>query len=166
MRILALVLCWFAVSALAAPAQAADIELIQPWVRVTPGQRTGALYLTLHNGGSESDRLVAVSTPMAQRADLHASVEEDNVVRMQKIDGIELSPGGSVPMESGGLHIMLVGLDPNVKPGSSLPVTFRFQRAGDIVISAPVLAPGAEQPAPSAMGSGGVHGGAHGHGAH
>ncbi|HEY5607027.1 MAG TPA: copper chaperone PCu(A)C [Alphaproteobacteria bacterium] len=164
MRIVALLLCLIAVSASAAPA--ADIELIQPWVRATPGQRTGALYLTLHNGGSESDRLVAVSTPMAQRAELHSSVEQDNVARMQKIDGIELSPGGSVPLQPGGLHIMLVGLDPTVKPGVSMPVTFRFQRAGDIVIGAPVLAPGAEPPAPSAMGSGGAQGGATGHRAH
>ena len=162
MRILALLLCLIAVSALAAPAQTSDIEAIQPWVRVTPGQRTGALYMTLHNGGADTDRLVGVSTPMAQRAELHASVEEGTVVRMQKIDGIELSPGGSVPLQSGAVHIMLVGLDPNVKPGASMPVTLRFQRAGDIVISAPVLAPGAEPPAPSAMGPAGVQGGATG----
>ena len=157
MRILALLLCLIAVSASAAPA---DIELIQPWVRVTPGQRTGALYMTLHNGGSESDRLVTVLTPMA-RADLHSSVEEKNVVRMQKVDAIELSPGGSVPLQPGGLHIMLVGLDPNVKPGTSIALTLRFERAGDIVINVPVLAPGAEPPAPSAMGSQGVQGGEH-----
>jgi periplasmic copper chaperone A len=162
MRVIATLLCLIAVSAWAAPA---DIELIQPWVRVTPGQRTGALYLTLHNGGRESDRLVSVLTPMA-RADLHSSVEQDNVVRMQKIDAIELSPGGSVPLQPGGLHIMLVGLDPNVKPGMSMPVTLRFQRAGDIVINVPVLAPGAEPPAPSAMGSRGVQGGAAQHRAH
>jgi copper(I)-binding protein len=160
MRIIALLLCLCAVAAPAASAQAADIEAIQPWVRVTPGQRTGALYMTLHNGGSNTDRLVGVSTPMARRAELHASVEEVTVVRMQKIDGLELSPGGSVPLQSGAVHIMLLGLDPNVKPGASMPLILRFQRAGDIAISAPVLAPGAEPPAPSAMGPQDVQGNA------
>ena len=160
MRILALLVCLFAVSAPAAPARAADIEAIQPWVRVTPGQRTGALYMTLHNGGSATDRLVSVATPMAQRAELHATVEEGNVARMQKIDGLELSPGGSVPLQSGAVHIMLLGLDPSVKPGASMPLTLRFQRAGDIAITAPVLAPGAQPPAPSDMGPHGVQGSA------
>jgi copper(I)-binding protein len=166
MRILTLLICLFALAAPIAPAQAADIEAIQPWVRVTPGQRTGALYMTLHNGGSATDRLVGVSTPMAQRAELHATVEEGSVARMQKLDGLELSPGGSVPLQSGAVHIMLLGVDQAVKPGASIPVTLRFQRAGDVTITAPVLAPGAAPPAPAAMGPQGMQGSAGGHGSH
>ncbi len=156
-------LCAAALLGLGAPAQAADIEIIQPWVRVNPGSGTGALYFTLHNAGADSDRLVAATTPMARRADLHASMAERNIVRMEKLNGIEVSAGGSVPFQPGGLHVMLTGLDAAAKPGRSLPVTLRFERAGERTIAAPILAPGAEPP--SAMGPAGMQGTV-GHGRH
>jgi copper(I)-binding protein len=159
------VLCVVALLGLDTAARAAQIEIIQPWVRVTPGQSTGALYFTIHNGGAQADRLVGASTPMARRAELHSSVEQGNVVRMEKIDGVEIAAGGSAAFQPGGLHVMLIGLEPNAVPGQMLQITLRFERAGELKVAAPILAPGGKPPAPSGMGAHGAPGGGMEHGA-
>lgn len=170
MRRLGFMLCAVALPWLVSAARAADIEIIQPWVRVNPGPGTGAVYFTLHNGGAAPDRLVSAATPMAARSEVHSSVEQGNVVRMEKIERVEVSAGGSVPFQPGGLHVMLTGIVPGAAPGGMMPITLRFERAGEVKISAPILSPGAAPPSPAAMGPHGVQGGGadrHGpHGSH
>lgn len=145
-----LVLCALALLLPAAAARAADIEVVQPWARVTPGSRTGAVYFTLHNGGGQSDRLMSGATPLAQRAELHSSITENGVTRMEKIDAVEVNAGGSVPFQPSGMHVMLIGLDPSATPGQTMPVTLHFEHAGDIQVTVPILAPGTPPPAPRA----------------
>jgi copper(I)-binding protein len=50
-------------------------------------------------------------------------------------------------MKPGGLHIMLMGLKAPLRPGSRLPVTLRFEKAGLVRANLPVLSPGAQAPA-------------------
>src|SRR5690242_10460800 len=54
------------------------------WSRATPGVASpGAAYATIVNAGSTADRLVAVSSPIATRAQLHVSVVEGSVATMR-----------------------------------------------------------------------------------
>jgi copper(I)-binding protein len=69
----------FAVAAIAvliavpAWADSSGIKVDQVWARATPGAaKTGAIYLTVTNTGTTPDTLEgAVSTPVADHADLH-----------------------------------------------------------------------------------------------
>ena len=143
-----LVLSGLALLLSSAAVHAADMEIVQPWARVTPGAHTGAVYFTLHNRGAQSDRLMSGTTPMAPRAELHSSIEENGVMRMEKIDAVEVNAGGSVPFQPSGMHVMLFGLDPSAAPGKTMPVTLHFEHAGDIQVNVPILAPGTPPPAP------------------
>ena len=145
-----LVLCALALLLPAAAARATEMEVVQPWARVTPGSHTGAVYFTLHNGGAQPDRLMSGATPLARRAEMHSSIEENGVMRMEKIDAVEVNAGGSVPFQPSGMHVMLIGLDPSAAPGKTMPVTLHFEHAGDIQVNVPILAPGAPPPAPRA----------------
>ena len=149
MKIFRLGLCALALL-LPAVACAADMEVVQPWARVTPGSRTGAVYFTLHNGGAQSDRLMSGATPLAERAELHSSIDENGVMRMEKINAVEINAGGSVPFQPSGMHVMLINLSPDAAPGKTMPVTLHFEHAGDIQVSVPILAPGTPPPAPPA----------------
>ena len=66
---------------------------------------------------------------------------------------VPVAAGGGIAMKPGGLHIMLMGLKAPLKPGTKLPVTLRFEKAGLVRASLPVLPPGAQGPA-----AGGHHG--------
>lgn len=99
-----------------------------------------AVYLTVDNPGRAADRLLRVETAAAPRAEIHETVDDGGVMRMRpRPDGFEVPAGGSLALEPGGKHLMLV--EPSLPAGgASLALTLHFARAGAIEIEAPVTA--------------------------
>ena len=136
-RVFAAVLAVLAVLGTAVPAQAheeetGDITIVHPWSRPAAQGQNGVIYLDIHNRGAADDRLVAVSTPLATKIELHRSTMEDGVHRMEQVDSIVVPTGGTVELAPGGLHIMLVGLKFMLMAEETIPVTFTFERSGAI----------------------------------
>ena len=126
-----------AVLAMAAPAAAheektGDITFVHPWSRPAPQGQNGVIYLEIRNGGAADDRLIAVSTPLATKVELHKSTMEEGIHRMEKVESIAVPASGSVELAPGGLHVMLVGLKFMLLAEETIPVTFTFEHAGDI----------------------------------
>jgi len=122
-----------------------DIAIEHPFATPSiPGTTTGAVYLaSLENAGKVADKLVAASTPVAARVEIHTmSVDAQGVMRMREIDGIALAPQAKVRMQPGtGLHLMLVGLKEPLKEGATFPITLQFERAGKAEVTVVVQAP-------------------------
>ncbi|CAK0769396.1 periplasmic copper chaperone A [uncultured Gammaproteobacteria bacterium] len=130
-----------------APSQAGNIRIDQPWVRETPkGAQAGAAYMALSNTGAAPDRLLGGSSPMADKVELHTHIDDNGVMRMRKIDAVEIAPGEPSVLRPGGMHIMLIGLKGQIKQGTPVPLTLRFERGGEVTISMPVAGPGAMEP--------------------
>jgi copper(I)-binding protein len=72
---------------------------------------------------------------------------------MRAAGAVPVAAGGMITMKPGGLHIMLTGLKAPLRPGTKLPIILRFEKAGLVRASLPVLPPGAQGP-----GTGGHHG--------
>lgn len=131
--------------ALATPAAAKAPALhVNGWARAGVG--TAAAYVTIHNGGS-ADRLLGASSAAAASVAIHDSRNVDGVMRMRGAGALPLRVGATLAMKPGGLHIMLMGLKAPLRPGTTLPLTLRFEKAGAVRASLPVLAPGAQGPA-------------------
>lgn len=132
--------------ALSAPAMAQDgpssvgeLQIEGVWARATPpAARQGAVYLAIRNGGKVPDRLVAVSAPVAAKAELHTHLDEGGVMRMRPVKAIEIAPGQSAALRPGGDHIMLVDLKAPLKEGERFPLTLRFEHSGTAVIDVPI----------------------------
>ncbi len=125
-------------------AKAADIVISDPWSRATAGAgRVGAVYLTLANHGSETDRLVAATTPVADRVELHTHLHENGVMRMRQVQAVEIAPGEPTLLQPGGLHIMLFDLKDRLQEGDSHPITLIFEQAGSLTVDFLVGAAGA-----------------------
>jgi copper(I)-binding protein len=115
------------------------IRIIHPWSRATPpGAQTGGSYMKLENKGA-ADRLVSISTNVADAAELHSMSMEGDVMKMQRLDkGVELPADKTVELKPGGLHIMLVGLKASLKEGQSFPLKLKFEKAGEISVDVKV----------------------------
>ena len=130
--------------------RAGDVEITHPFATPTPaGATNGAAYVaTLENTGKQPDRLIRVSTPVAQRAEIHTmTVDAGGVMRMREVGEIALSPGVPVKMRPGdGYHFMLMGLKQPLKEGDSFPLTLEFERGGKaevkVVVQVPKARPG------------------------
>ena len=137
LRILAALLGVLAVLGTAVPAQAheektGDITIVHPWSRPAAQGHNGVIYLDIHNRGTADDRLVAVSTPLATKVELHRSTMEEGVHRMEQVESIVVPAGGSMALAPGGLHVMLVDLKFMLMAEETIPVTFTFERSGAI----------------------------------
>jgi copper(I)-binding protein len=133
--------------ALAHEIRLGTLELSDLWARATPpGAVTAAGYLTITNAGGEADRLIAVATPSAARAEVHQMAVTDGVMTMTPVDGLEIPAGGSVTLAPGGLHLMFMGLTEPLKEGAQMPVTLTFEKAGSIETYLHVIAIGAFAP--------------------
>lgn len=117
-----------------------DIMIHQGWARASLGQApNSAAYMTLMSHGDAADKLIAVSTPAADRAELHNHIMEDGIAKMRPVEAIELVPGEPFVLEPGGFHVMLKGLKGKLDEGENLPLTLTFEKAGEVTLDVPVL---------------------------
>ena len=129
----------------AALAQTSPVEITDAWARATPGKaENGAAYLTIVS--PVADRVTAVSTPVAQKAELHTMSMEGGVMKMRPLEGIDLAPGQPVTLKPGGMHIMLIGLVKPLQAGQSFPLTLSFEKAGSREVAVAVEKAGAMGP--------------------
>jgi len=120
------------------------IVVKQGWSRATPaGTRVAVGYLTLTNTGKMADRLLSVSSPMAARVEIHESSVIDGIARMRPVDAMTVTPGTTVALKPGGLHLMLMQPHGRFAPGDKVPVMLVFEKAGRIAVDLVVQAVGA-----------------------
>jgi copper(I)-binding protein len=133
-----------------------NLELTDRWARATPPRAPAAGgFLTITNLGDEADRLIAVSSPIAEIGEIHEMKVEDGVMTMRPLDGgLEIPPHASVTLAPGGFHFMFIDLKERPVEGDEMPVTLRFEKAGTIDTFLHVEAIGAKGPDGAAHGEG------------
>ncbi|MEM9709347.1 MAG: copper chaperone PCu(A)C [Pseudomonadota bacterium] len=128
----------------------------------TPTSKAGAAFMTIMNMSDTDDRLVAASSNVSERVELHTHLEDANgVMRMIEVeDGFAIPAGGMTELARGGAHVMFMGLNQPFNDGESIEVTLTFEQAGDMTLMIPIdLKRGADH--------GHMNHGGHGsHGAH
>jgi periplasmic copper chaperone A len=117
------------------------------WVRLPAvSGNPGAAYFTLV-GGPVADRLMAVSSPLAVRAEMHDMSMKGGMMSMAPLDaGIEVAAGGKVTFAPGGKHVMLFDVSPKAVAGGRLPLTLSFASGATINAEADIVAAGGEAP--------------------
>jgi copper(I)-binding protein len=119
--------------ALAATPAVAQIKIENAWARATPpGAKIAAGYMTIRNESSAPDRLVAASSPAAEKVQTHVTMKEGDVFRMREVKGYEIPARGSFELKPGGAHLMLVNIKAPLQEGAQVPLTLRFERAGEV----------------------------------
>ena len=124
---------------------APEIQVEGGWARAMPlmeeegGAGTNsAVYFLLRNQGGETDRLTGGETHAAAAVQIHESRIVDDVMRMRRVDGLDIPAGDAVELRPGGMHIMLVGLTSSLVEGEEINLTLHFRRSGDLVVTLPV----------------------------
>ena len=118
----------------------AQTQVHDAWVRATvPGQpATGAF---MHLTSSTDARLVGVASPVAKMVQIHQSNMKGDVMNMQKVDAVELPAGKTVVFDTEGYHVMLMGLNAQVKEGDQVPLTLTVEDASGSTENLEVMAP-------------------------
>jgi copper(I)-binding protein len=120
------------VPAQAASPTAGSITVEHVWARATPkGASNAAVYLTLVNNGSETDRMIGASSQIANDIQFHEERDENGISKMRALQAIDIPPGAPVVLKPSGLHLML-RIKQQLMEGQTFPLTLIFEKAGSI----------------------------------
>ena len=70
--------------------------------------------------------------------DLHQTVRQDGMMRMDAVEHLAVPAGGAVALDPGGFHLMIMGLKRPLKVGETVDLTFTFAKAGAVTVTAKV----------------------------
>ncbi len=136
MPLAALLLALLAIPAAAHQYKAGSIELRHPWTRATPpGAAVAVVYVEIVNNGDKADRLVSISSPLAEAGGIHETKMDGDVMQMRRVEGgLEIPPGATVALKPGGIHGMLTKLKQSFVLDSTVKASFVFEKAGTIEV--------------------------------
>ena len=130
--------------ALAGDAKVGDITVEAPWARASAGKaKAGVAFMTLNNAGATDDKLIKASADVSKKAELHTHIREGDIMRMRRVEAIDVPAGGVATLEPGGDHVMLMGLREPLKEGETFPLTLTFENAGEVTVEVMVMKVGA-----------------------
>ena len=124
-----------ATAAAAHGSEAGDLQVRHPWTRATPpGTTVAAGYLEIRNSGRQPDRVVGASTPAAERVEFHVQAREGDVLKMREVKDFPVPARQRLTLRPGGSHLMIIGLKQPLVKGGRVPLTLRFERAGELQV--------------------------------
>jgi copper(I)-binding protein len=119
-----------------------QVRIDDPWTRATPpGAKVGAGYMKITSPAA--DRLIGASSPAAARVELHVTEKKGDVLRMREVKAYDIPARGGFELSPGGAHLMLVDIKAPFKEGAKIPLTLRFEKAGELKVELQVRALGA-----------------------
>jgi len=72
-----------------------------------PGRDTAAGYFEITNHGKTADKLLSATSPISGAVEIHNHIEDAGVMKMRRVDGVDLLPGEMVVFEPGSFHLMM-----------------------------------------------------------
>jgi len=116
-----------------------NLKIENPQARATvPAQKMSGGFLKIENKGG-ADKLLAASSSVSKTMELHTMVMDGNVMKMREVKGIDVPANGMVELKPGGLHLMFMDLNEQLKPGSTFKVKLKFEKAGEVEVPFKVM---------------------------
>lgn len=145
------------------------VTVSQPWIKAVDdpaavNSMTSA-FAVVENSSDHDIRIVSASSDVATDVELHEVVESGGETTMREVDGgIVVPANGSVTLDPGGEHFMLMGVTKPIRSGDVATITARFDDGSTETIEALArdFDGNQENYAPSSSAEPSVdHGGAH-----
>jgi periplasmic copper chaperone A len=121
------------------PLASGAVTVADAWVRPAPTTAANtAGYVTITNGGSGDDALLSATSPDASDVEVHETSMDSGMAAMKPVDRVPVPAGGTVRLEPGGYHLMIMGLSRTLAPGDTIELHLTFEHAGTIMVKAEV----------------------------
>ena len=103
-----------------------------------PGQSVSAGYFVMKSSDGQARQLVAVSSPDAERVEMHTHTHHDGMMHMVKLDKIDLPSDTEVVFEPGGHHLMVFSPSEEAIVNGSMSFSFEFESGERVDVEAGV----------------------------
>ncbi len=141
--------------ALSACGDPAPSYIDQAWVRLSPNKDTPSAGYFVAHGGDAGTQIRGVLTDYALKVEMHESVNDKGVARMQPISSVDVPAKGEIAFKPGGKHLMIFGINDTAISRGKMQFTFLMSNGDRLLVDAVIQKPGgAGAPAPKAAAAG------------
>jgi periplasmic copper chaperone A len=126
------------------PAPDVSVNGIEVYKPVATAAKTGEVagaFMTIKNTAAEADYLLGATCDAADMTQVHETVMDGDVMKMNEVESLEIPAGQMVELKHGSYHIMLMGLKRDLADGQTLTITLKFEKAGDVPVTMTVKKP-------------------------
>ncbi len=108
---------------------AAEVVIIKDaYIRaMPPGQKVTAMFVTLENPSDDNHELVKAEGNVSDAVELHEHKHVNGMMKMGQVSSIAIPRKGSIALQPGGYHVMLIGLKQDLKLGDKVPMKLTFE---------------------------------------
>ena len=118
-----------------------EVMIHEAWARPGVAGGNSAIYFTVHNDTKQDAALVGAAADVAETVEVHRSSMVDGVMKMEPQDSVPLPAGEMVNFAPGGLHVMLINLKRDLKPGDEFTAALRLADGTEISVPVAVQEP-------------------------
>ncbi len=109
------------------------------YVRATPpNSKNSAAFMVINNAGNKEVKLIAASSDIADRVELHTHINEDGMMKMRQVEEIVIKAQNTAVLQPGGYHVMFLNLKQPLKEGQSVAIRLYFDNGEQIEVAAPI----------------------------
>ena len=111
----------------------------EAYVRATPPHtKNSAAFMRINNTSDKSLKLVAVSSSIAERVELHNHTMSEGMMKMRQVDGVTINKNTQIELRPGSFHIMFFGLKSPLIEGETVKLKLYFNNGDELIVDAPV----------------------------
>lgn len=115
------------------------LSVANPYVRAMPPViKNTTAYMQLKNSGDLQRTLVSAESSVARLVELHTHIREDGMLKMRRVEKIDIPAHQTVELKPGDMHVMLIGLTKNLNKLDSIELTLVFENGERMKIDTPV----------------------------
>ena len=108
------------------------------WIKENPfNHPMTAGYLTIHNKSNSDAKLIAVSSSIAKRIEIHQMNMSNDIMKMRPLkDGLIIPANAITYLKPGDFHLMFFGLKKQMTPMETHLINLTFKDLGTIAVHA------------------------------
>lgn len=106
---------------------AKDLIIENAEIRVLPTKNTTAATMKITNNSKINYKLIKVEGNFAKTFELHTMGKVDGMMKMRKIDSIDVLANTAIELKSGGLHLMIFDLNDFLKENTEYEMKLHFE---------------------------------------
>lgn len=100
-----------------------------------PGTSISSAYMTIKNLSAKNIRLIAATSAVSDRIEIHQHTMSDGLMRMRQRDYVEISAQNSTVFQPSGFHLMIFDLKQPLKAKENIIITLYFDDQSSIDVN-------------------------------
>ncbi len=103
------------------------------------GQKVAAAYVSIFNQSDNDVVIEKITSNISDLAEIHDTVLDGEIMRMKKVESLNIPARSEFYFQPGSTHIMLMGLNQELKDGKTFNLNFVFKNQEKVNVKIMVL---------------------------